>query len=161
MTEEQQDGLSQAALLNIASDIVASYVSNNSVRSGDLAEIINSVHAALTGLAGGETAPAAEEPQAPAISVKKSVTSEFIICLEDGKKFKSMRRHLMTAYNMTPEQYRAKWDLPRDYPMVAPEYAASRSALAKSAGLGQYRAAAKAAPVPGATRGRGRPKKAA
>jgi len=100
--------------------------------------LINQVHAALARVS-GDGGEAAAEPLKPAVSVKKSITPEHIVCLEDGKKFKSLKRHLRTQYNMTPEQYRDKWNLPADYPMVAPNYAAARSQLAKQMGLGQQR----------------------
>ncbi len=124
--------------IQLTAEIVSAYVSNNTVPSSDIPALINQVHAALTRVSGspGET-PA--EPLKPAISVKKSITPEYIVCLEDGKKFKSLKRHLRTQYNMTPEQYREKWNLPADYPMVAPNYAAARSQLAKQMGLGQQR----------------------
>ena len=126
--------------VGLAADIVAAYVTHNSVRPADLAALINSVHTALTNL-GAVTA--ASEPEAPvlAVSIKRSITPDFLICLEDGKKFKSLRRHL-SSLGMTPDQYRKKWNLPENYPMVASEYAAKRSALAKSIGLGQLRSAA-------------------
>jgi predicted transcriptional regulator len=109
--------------------------------------LIATVHQAIVKLASGPSEPE-PAPLVPAVSVRKSVTPEYIICLEDGKKFKSLKRHLRTHYDMTPEQYRAKWNLPRDYPMVAPSYAEARSALAKSMGLGQQRKRAAAAPEP-------------
>lgn len=117
--------------------IVAAYVSNNRVAPADLPELISSVFAALTSTTAAAKAPAEPEPLVPAVSIKKSVSDDYLICLEDGKKFKSLKRHLMTHYNLTPEEYRAKWKLPADYPMVAPNYAAARSALAKSMGLGR------------------------
>ena len=132
--------------IELATDIVSAYVSNNSVRSADLAELINTVHAALASAAGHGAPASAPAELRPAISVKKSITPDYIICLEDGKRFKSLKRHLRTAYDMTPEQYRAKWSLPSDYPMVAPSYAEARSNLAKSMGLGQKRRADAAAP---------------
>jgi len=124
--------------IELTAEIVSAYLSHNTVPAGDIPGLINQVHAALTRVSGtpGETAV---EPLKPAISVKKSVTPEYIVCLEDGKKFKSLKRHLRTQYNMTPEQYRDKWNLPVDYPMVAPNYAAARSQLAKRMGLGQQR----------------------
>jgi len=138
----------------IAADIVSAYVSNNSVASGDLAALIANVHGSLVKLATGATEEPAEELK-PAVPIKKSVTADFIICLEDGKKFKSLKRHLRTQYNMSPEDYRAKWGLPPDYPMVAPNYAAARSSLAKSMGLGQQRRkAVEAAVAPAPARGR-------
>jgi predicted transcriptional regulator len=123
----------------LAAEIVSAFVSNNSVPKGELPGLIEAVHAALKKLAeGGDVAPAVSEPPAPAVSVRKSVTPDYLICLDDGKRFKSLRRHL-AMLGMTPEQYRAKWSLPSDYPMVAPNYAAQRSALTKSLGLGQLR----------------------
>ncbi len=117
---------------------MSAYVSNNSVPSGDLAGLISEVHTALMKVGGGAIEIPVEAPK-PAVPVKKSVTPDYIVCLEDGKKFKSLKRHLRTQYNMTPEQYREKWGLPRDYPMVAPNYARARSELAKEMGLGQQR----------------------
>jgi predicted transcriptional regulator len=117
-------------------DIVVAYVGHNSVPSTELPSLITSVFQALTGLSTGEEAKAPEAKQ-PAVSIKKSVGSDFIVCLEDGRKFKSLKRHLRTKYGMSPEDYRAKWGLPKDYPMVAPAYAAARSDLAKKMGLGQ------------------------
>lgn len=138
------DNLATANYIELAADIVSAYVSNNSVPSGDLPSLINDVHAALTRVAGGALEAPAEAPK-PAVSVKKSVTPDYIVCLEDGKKFKSLKRHLRTQYNMTPEQYREKWSLPADYPMVAPNYAKARSDLAKEMGLGQQRRKRRAA----------------
>lgn len=126
-------------IIEMAADIVSAFVSNNSVPVGELPNVIASVHAALMGLSTGSAPAQAEEPKEPAVSVKKSVTPDFIICLEDGKKFKSLKRHLRTAYGLSPDQYRDKWKLPQDYPMVAPNYAKARSELAKAAGLGQQR----------------------
>ncbi len=126
-------------ILEMAADIVSAFVSNNSVPAGDLPNVIASVHAALSGLSAASPPPQIETPKEPAIAIKKSVTPDFIICLEDGKKFKSLKRHLRTAYGLSPDQYREKWKLPQDYPMVAPNYAKARSALAKAAGLGQQR----------------------
>lgn len=124
--------------IDLAAGIVSAFVSNNAVRPSELPALIGNVHAALTkGVAGGAEQPKAE--LIPAVSIKKSVTPDQIICLEDGKKFKSLKRHLRTAFSMTPDEYRAKWGLPSSYPMVAPNYAAARSALAKSMGLGQKR----------------------
>ena len=124
--------------ITIVAQIVAAYVSNNSVASADLPKLIGEIHAAL-GRLGNPEAPVVEERLQPAVAVKKSVTPDFIICLEDGKKFKSLKRHLATVFDMTPDDYRTKWNLPPDYPMVAPNYAAQRSALAKQSGLGQLR----------------------
>jgi predicted transcriptional regulator len=119
----------------LSAELVAAYVSHNSVPSGDLAALISSIHATLTKL-GVDTAATEPEKLNPAVAIKKSVTPGYIICLDDGKRFKSLKRHLATL-GMTADQYRLKWNLPKDYPMVAPEYAAKRSALAKSLGLGQ------------------------
>lgn len=126
--------------LDLTSEIVSAFVAYNSLRSTELPALIQSVHAGLLKIISGATAPAAPqaEPAAPAVSVRKSITPDYLVCLDDGLKFKSLRRHL-TALGMTPEQYRAKWKLPADYPMVAANYAAQRSALAKKIGLGQSR----------------------
>jgi predicted transcriptional regulator len=124
-----------ADLVQLTADIVSAYVSNNTVVAGDLATLIGDVHTALARTAGRGAAPLAEELK-PAIAIKKSVTPDFIVCLEDGKKFKSLKRHLRTHYNLSPDEYREKWGLPADYPMVAPNYAAARSQLAKKMGLG-------------------------
>jgi predicted transcriptional regulator len=124
--------------IELTADIVSAYVSNNSVAAAEMPALIDQIHQALVRVAGGPV-EASAEPLKPAISVKKSITPEYIVCLEDGKKFKSLKRHLRTQYNMTPEQYREKWGLPPDYPMVAPNYAAARSQLAKQMGLGQQR----------------------
>jgi predicted transcriptional regulator len=132
------DTLATSNYIELAADIVSAYVSNNSVPSGDLPSLISDVHSALLKVGGGTIEVPAEAPK-PAVPVKKSVTPDYIICLEDGKKFKSLKRHLRTQYSMTPEQYREKWGLPVDYPMVAPNYAKARSELAKEMGLGQQR----------------------
>jgi predicted transcriptional regulator len=124
--------------VELAADVVMAYVANNPVRASDLPQLISDVHAALLSLS-GTVAEKPVEAQAPAISIRKSLTPDFIICLEDGKKFKSLKRHLRTRYNLSPEEYREKWGLPADYPMVAPNYAEARSALAKKMGLGQQR----------------------
>jgi predicted transcriptional regulator len=121
-----------------AADIVSAYVGNNSISASELPLLIANVHAALQQIASGQP-KGSEAPLSPAVPVKKSVTPEAIICLEDGKAFKSLKRHLMTKYGMSPDEYRAKWGLPADYPMVAPAYAEARSQLAKSMGLGQQR----------------------
>jgi predicted transcriptional regulator len=142
--------------IDLAAEIVTSFVSNNSVPRGDLAALIEAVHAAVKRLAQpSEAATAVSEAPAPAVSVRKSVTPDYLICLDDGRRFKSLRRHLATL-GMTPEQYRAKWDLPSTYPMVAPNYAAQRSALAKSLGLGQLRQrpVARVAAAPSASSGK-------
>jgi predicted transcriptional regulator len=146
MNENESTELDVATL---TADIVSAFVSHNSVPTGELPGLINSVHAALQGLG----APQEETPEtlAPAVPIKKSITPDFIICLEDGKKFKSLKRHLRTKYDMTPDQYRAKWGLPSNYSMVAPNYASARSELAKAMGLGASRrgaAVTKSSPPP-------------
>jgi predicted transcriptional regulator len=133
-------GIEVSRIVELATDIVSAYVSHNSVQKGDLPELIRSVAAQLQAMQTPTLAPAVEvAPQTPAVAIKRSVGKDYIVCLEDGKKFKSLKRHLRTAYNMTPDQYRSKWSLPADYPMVAPNYAKARSQLAKSMGLGQSR----------------------
>ncbi len=132
---KRKDMDEQVEVIEMTADIVAAYVGNNSVSAADLPALIQSIHRALTGVSGG--AEAAPAPKEPAVSVKRSITPEFLICLEDGRKFKSLKRHLRTKYNISPEEYRAKWGLPKDYPMVAPNYAKARSELAKQMGLGQ------------------------
>jgi predicted transcriptional regulator len=129
--------------IELCADIASAYVSNNSVLAADLPSLLQSIYAALTKTAQGQE----EEPKTeliPAVSVRKSLTPDYIVCLEDGKKFKSLKRHLRSTYDMTPEQYRAKWNLPADYPMVAPNYAKARSELARTMGLGQQRRKSKA-----------------
>ncbi len=124
-------------LITLTADIVAAHVSNNSVSVNDLAVLIQNVHGALSGLGGAAAAPEARpEPKVP---IRSSVKPDFIVCLEDGKKLKMLKRHLMTHYNMTPDQYRTRWGLAADYPMVAPNYAEQRRMLAKSIGLGTKR----------------------
>ncbi len=132
------DNPGDSSYIELTAQIVSAYVGNNSVPSGDIANLISQVHAALRRVSGGQAAAPAE-PAKPAVPVKRSINSEYIVCLEDGKKFKSLKRHLRTQYNITPEQYREKWGLSADYPMVAPAYAAARSQLAKQMGLGQQR----------------------
>lgn len=152
MAEDTQD-----KLLTLTTDIVAAHVSNNAVGLADLPDLITRVHDALAGLGSPVVEPV--EEQKPAVPIRSSVKPDYIVCLEDGKKMKMLRRHLMTAYSMTPYDYRAKWNLPKDYPIVAPNYAETRRALAKSFGLGTKgrgggrKPAAKPAPVR-----RGRPK---
>lgn len=126
-------------LLSLTADVVAAYVGNNSIRAGELPLLIAEVHAAFKRHVEREEAPVVVEKPKPAVNPKKSVHDDYIICLEDGKKLKMLKRHLMTHYNMTPEQYRAKWNLPTDYPMVAPNYAEQRRSLAKKIGLGTRR----------------------
>ena len=125
-------------LVELTADIVSAYVSNNTVVATDLPALISNVFDALKKAASSGAQPTKEELR-PAVPIKKSVTSEYLICLEDGKKFKSLKRHLRTHYDLSPEEYREKWGLPHDYPMVAPNYAAARSDLAKRMGLGQRR----------------------
>ncbi|RZA31150.1 MAG: MucR family transcriptional regulator [Lysobacteraceae bacterium] len=127
-------------LIDLSADIVCAYVSHNALSVADLPKLIADVHAALRGLGSAPAAEPAEELK-PAVPVKKSISPDYIICLEDGKKFKSLKRHLRTHYNLSPEEYREKWGLPSDYPMVAPSYSATRSRLAKDNGLGRKAAA--------------------
>ena len=134
MRENTADG----SFIRLTAEIVSAYVSNNSVSAADIPALINQVHAALTRVSAGQ-GDAPTEPLRPAVPIKKSITPDYLVCLEDGKKFKSLKRHLRTQYNMTPEQYREKWGLAADYPMVAPNYAQARSQLAKQMGLGQQR----------------------
>jgi predicted transcriptional regulator len=126
----------KAEVIEMTTDIVSAYVGNNTVSSADLPALIQSVYQALTGVTTGVVEVEAS-PKEPAVSVKKSITPDYLVCLEDGRKFKSLKRHLRTKYNMSPEDYRAKWGLAKDYPMVAPNYARARSDLAKQMGLGQ------------------------
>lgn len=123
-------------LIELSTEIVSAYVSHNAVNAGDLPKLIADVHGALRALSTNE-APLQVEELKPAVPVRKSVAADYIICLEDGKKFKSLKRHLRTHYNLSPEEYREKWGLPADYPMVAPNYSATRSKLAKDNGLGR------------------------
>jgi predicted transcriptional regulator len=126
----------KSEIIEMTADIVSAYVGNNSVSATDLPSLIQSVHRALAGVSTGvETVEIA--PKEPAVPLKRSITPDYLICLEDGRKFKSLKRHLRTKYNMSPEDYRAKWGLAKDYPMVAPNYAKARSDLAKQMGLGQ------------------------
>ncbi|MBL4692176.1 MAG: MucR family transcriptional regulator [Magnetovibrio sp.] len=127
------DKIDSAVVLELTTEIVASYVSNNAVEPVDLVGIIQSVHKTLQGL--GTQSAQLDRPK-PAVSVKKSITPDYVVCLEDGKQLKMLKRHLKTAYNMTPDEYRERWGLPSDYPMVAPNYAKHRSSLAKKIGLG-------------------------
>jgi predicted transcriptional regulator len=129
---------SSNSFIELAADIVSAYVSNNSVPASDLPSLINEVHSALLRVTSG-VAPVVVETPKPAVPTKKSVTNDYIVCLEDGRKFKSLKRHLRTQFNMSPDEYREKWGLAPDYPMVAPNYAKARSNLAKQMGLGQQR----------------------
>jgi predicted transcriptional regulator len=122
--------------VELTASIVSAYLSNNPTQASEIPNLISQVHAALLRVSTGRT-EMPQETARPAVSVKKSMTPEYLVCLEDGKRFKSLKRHLRTQYNMTPEQYREKWGLPADYPMVAPNYAVARSQLAKKMGLGQ------------------------
>ena len=130
--------MEQDNLIELTAEIVSAYVSNNNIDSGELSDLSSDVHSALHRTAAGGPEPE-PEPLKPAVTVRKSVTPDFIVCLEDGKKFKSLKRHLRTHYDLTPDEYREKWGLPSDYPMVAPNYAKARSNLAKEMGLGQKR----------------------
>ena len=127
-----------SSVIDLTANIVAAYVGNNPTPAAELPALIGQIHAALLRISGGRVEVTAE-PAKPAVSVKKSMTADYLVCLEDGKRFKSLKRHLRTQYSMTPEQYREKWGLPPDYPMVAPNYAVARSQLAKKMGLGQQR----------------------
>ena len=133
---DSQDSLLET-LITLTADIVSAHVSNNSVAVNDLPTLIANVHGALTGLGTREEAPAPK--QEPAVSIRSSIKPDYVVCLEDGKKLKMLKRHLMTHYNMTPDQYRQKWGLNADYPMVAPNYAEQRRTLAKKIGLGTKR----------------------
>lgn len=123
-------------LIQLTSQIVAAYVSNNEIRSSELPQLIGDTHSALA-LASGLLTESEKESPKPKVPIKKSVTDDFIVCLEDGKKFKSLKRHIRTHYNLSPDEYRARWNLPHDYPMVAPNYARERSKLARRMGLGK------------------------
>jgi predicted transcriptional regulator len=153
------DAVAPDDLVQLTADIVSAYVSNNKVGSAELGKLIEDVHAALQRAPNGPPAPE-PEPLVPAVPIRKSVTPDYIVSLEDGRKFKSLKRHLAGTYGMTPDEYRAKWGLPRDYPMVAPNYAKARSELAKSMGLGRKAAAPAAEPAsaPAPKRGGRRPK---
>ena len=126
--------VNRGELLSLATEIVAAHVSNNQVQVADLSSLIKDVYASLESIS-NPPAPEEEKP-VPAVSVKRSITPDYLVCLEDGKKLKMLKRHLKTAYDMSPEEYRDKWGLPSDYPMVAPNYAKERSKLAKQIGLG-------------------------
>jgi predicted transcriptional regulator len=132
------DSTNSPNYVELAADIVSAYVSNNSVATSDLPSLIGEIHSALLRISSGIVETPSESLK-PAVPVKKSITPDYIICLDDGKKFKSLKRHLRTQYNMTPEEYRERWNLPAEYPMVAPNYAQARSQLAKKMGLGQQR----------------------
>lgn len=136
MGEETTEMVSRDEILRMAVDVVAAYLSNNQLPAGQIPEVIDTVFRSLRAL-DGTMGEAKSEPQKPAVPVRRSVTPEYIVCLEDGKKLKMLKRHLRTTYNMTPEEYRAKWGLAPDYPMVAPNYARQRSDFAKKIGLGR------------------------
>lgn len=134
MSRDNTTFIDDGKLIDLATEIVSAYVSNNPVQSTELPGLIRSVHQTVSDLSGSQV----EVPElAPAVPVRKSITDEYLICLEDGKKFKSLKRHLRTKYDLSPDQYREKWNLPYDYPMVSPAYARQRSELAKRIGLGQ------------------------
>ncbi len=135
MTEQATEKLSSGELLRMTADVVSAYVTHNTLSTGDLPGVISAVHDSLANL---DSDPgASKEPPKPAVAIRKSVTPDYIVCLEDGKKLKMLKRHLRTSYDMTPDEYRSKWHLGPDYPMVAPNYAKRRSEFAKKIGLGQ------------------------
>lgn len=134
MTDAPKSTARDSVVIELASEIVAAFVRNNSVSAAELPDLIRSVHASLSALG---TPEADHSRQKPAVSVKRSLGEDFLVCLEDGKKFKSLKRHLRTKYDMSPDEYREKWNLPADYPMVAPGYSKHRSMLAKKMGLGK------------------------
>lgn len=146
MAEQSEAKTSHGEILRMTAEVVASYLGNNTVAAAQIPEVINTVFSALSGI-GGDGVDGKGEPLKPAVPIKKSITNEYIVCLEDGKKLKMLKRHLRTTYGLSPDEYRAKWGLPADYPMVAPNYAAQRSAFAKKIGLGR---------TAGKPRGRGR-----
>jgi predicted transcriptional regulator len=136
MAETAAPKMAEEELLRMTADVVAAYVSNNTLPTTQLAEVINAVYHSLKGLEGPTPEPV-PEPAKPAVPIRKSITPDYLICLEDGKKLKMLKRHLRSTYNMTPDEYRARWGLAPDYPMVAPNYAEQRSAFAKKIGLGR------------------------
>ena len=136
MSESQEQTVGRDELLRMAVDVVSAYMSNNSLPAAQIPEMITSVYTTL-GHLGVQGIPEKNEPARPAVPVKKSITPDYLVCLEDGKKLKMLKRHLRTNYSMTPEEYRAKWGLSPDYPMVAPNYAQQRSEFAKKIGLGR------------------------
>jgi predicted transcriptional regulator len=133
------DHSDKVGYIQLTADIVSTYVSNNSVSSAEIPALISQVYSTLMRVSTVTAVAAPAGPLKPAVPIKRSITPEYLICLEDGEKFKSLKRHLRTQYQMTPDQYRTKWNLPADYPMVAPKYAAVRSQLARQMGLGQQR----------------------
>jgi len=136
MAEPATPKMADDELLRMTAEVVSAYVSNNTLATAQLADVISSVYSSLR-LLDGQTAEPPAEPLKPAVPIRKSITPEFLICLEDGKKLKMLKRHLRSTYNLTPDEYRAKWGLAQDYPMVAPKYAAQRSEFAKKIGLGR------------------------
>ncbi len=134
MTDAKQAGLASSEIMRMTTEVVAAYVKNNPLPTSELSKVIQTVHASLNALDGGSVERS--EPLKPAVAVRRSITPDFLICLEDGKKLKMLKRHLKTSYGLTPNEYRERWGLAVDYPMVAPSYAAQRSALAKKIGLG-------------------------
>jgi len=136
MAETATPKLGEEELLRMTADVVAAYVSNNTLPTAQLADVINAVYGSLKSLEGQSTEPQ-PEPLKPAVPIRKTVTPEYLVCLEDGKKLKMLKRHLRSTYNLTPDEYRTKWGLPADYPMVAPNYAEQRSEFAKKIGLGR------------------------
>jgi predicted transcriptional regulator len=136
MAEESNTVVPGGVVLRMAVEIVSAYVSNNPVNAAQIPEVINTVYTSLASL-NGQNAGGSAEPPKPAISIRRSITPDYIVCLEDGKKLKMLKRHLRASYGMTPDEYRAKWSLPTDYPMVAPNYAEQRSTFAKQIGLGR------------------------
>jgi predicted transcriptional regulator len=136
MAETVAPKMAEEELLRMTADVVAAYVSNNTLPTAQLGEVINAVYSSLKGLE-RQVAEPPPEPLKPAVAIRKSITADYLICLEDGKKLKMLKRHLRSTYNMTPDEYRAKWSLPPDYPMVAPNYAEQRSEFAKKIGLGR------------------------
>jgi len=142
-----ESSIASASLIELTADITVAFVGNNSVPANDLPSLIRGIFGALSG-ATASPAEAVAAPQTPAVALKKSITDNYLICLEDGRKFKSLKRHLRSKFNLSPDEYRAKWGLPKTYPMVAPAYAAARSALAKASGLGVGGRPARAKPAP-------------
>ena len=136
MAEPAAPKMAEEDLLRVTADVVAAYVSNNTLATGQLADVIHAVYNSLRGLEGQVAEPPAE-PLKPAVPIRKSITPDFLVCLEDGKKLKMLKRHLRSTYNLTPDEYRVKWGLAPDYPMVAPKYAEQRSEFAKKIGLGR------------------------
>ena len=142
MSEEAKTSIPAESVLRMASDIISAYVSHNALPADQIPVLIQTVYKSLSDMEGSQ-GQATEEPPKPAVSIRKSITPDYIICLEDGKKLKMLKRHIRTTYSLTPDEYRARWGLPADYPMVAPNYAAQRSAFAKKIGLGRKRKGAR------------------